>query len=134
RYVAYFAPLGENGVRAAAVVAILGLSFLNYIGVKQGSLVQVVLTTAKLVAVAAMILLIFIAGGTAQRALPPSPAPSPIPVSAYGFAIAAGLFAFGGWHMVTYSGGETRDPKRNIPRALLIGVLAVKNGRASGRE
>jgi APA family basic amino acid/polyamine antiporter len=94
-------------------------------GVKQGSLVQVVLTTAKLVAVGAMILLIFVAGGTAHRALPPSPTPSPIPISAYGLAIAAGLFAFGGWHMVTYSAGETHDPKRNIPRALLIGVLAV---------
>jgi len=125
RYVAYFTPLGENAVRAVAVVAILGLSFLNYMGVKQGSLVQVILTAAKLVAVGAMILLIFIAGGAAHRALPPSPAPSPIPISAYGLAIAAGLFAFGGWHMVTYSAGETHDPKRNIPRALLIGVLAV---------
>jgi basic amino acid/polyamine antiporter, APA family len=125
RYAGYFAPLGENGVRAVAVVAILGLSFLNYMGVKQGSLVQVVLTTAKLVAVAAMILLIFIAGGTARRGLPPSPAPSEIPIIDYGLAIAAGLFAFGGWHMVTYSAGETHDPKRNIPRALLIGVLAV---------
>src|SRR5262249_24378355 len=125
RYVAYFAPLGENGVRAVAVVAILGLSFLNYMGVKQGSLVQVVLTTAKLVAVAAMTVLIFVAGGAAHRALPLSPAPGLIPMSAYGLAIAAGLFAFGGWHMVTYSAGETHDPKRNIPRALLIGVLAV---------
>ena len=126
RYVAYFTPLGEAGVRAVAVVAILGLSFLNYMGVKQGSLVQVILTTAKLVAVGAMILQIFIAGGAAHQALPPSPAPVPIPSSsAYGLAIAAGLFAFGGWHMVTYSAGETHDPKRNIPRALLIGVLAV---------
>jgi basic amino acid/polyamine antiporter, APA family len=125
RYVAYFAPLGENGVRAVAVVAILGLSFLNYMGVKQGSLLQLVLTTAKLFAVGAMILLIFVAGGAAHRSLPASPAPGPISISSYGLAIAAGLFAFGGWHMVTYSAGETLDPKRNIPRALFVGVLAV---------
>ena len=37
----------------------------------------------------------------------------------------AGLFAFGGWHMVTYAAEETRDPERTIPRALVVGVLIV---------
>ena len=40
-------------------------------------------------------------------------------------AIVAGLFAFGGWHMVTYAAEETVDPERTIPRALLIGTLIV---------
>jgi APA family basic amino acid/polyamine antiporter len=35
------------------------------------------------------------------------------------------LFAFGGWHMVTYTAGETRDATRTVPRALLIGVAIV---------
>jgi APA family basic amino acid/polyamine antiporter len=35
------------------------------------------------------------------------------------------LFAFGGWHMVTYAAEETRDPERTIPRALVVGVLIV---------
>jgi APA family basic amino acid/polyamine antiporter len=39
--------------------------------------------------------------------------------------VAAALFAFGGWHMVTYSAGETRDAAKTIPRALLIGCLIV---------
>jgi len=39
--------------------------------------------------------------------------------------MAAGLFAYGGWHMVTYTAGETRDASRTIPRALLIGTLIV---------
>ncbi len=43
----------------------------------------------------------------------------------YVFLRETGLFAFGGWHMVTYAAGETRDPARTIPRALLIGTLAV---------
>ncbi len=37
----------------------------------------------------------------------------------------AGLFAFGGWHMVTYNAEETEDPRRTIPRALLVGTLVV---------
>ena len=40
-------------------------------------------------------------------------------------ALVAGLFAFGGWHMVTYNSEETLEPKRTIPRALTIGVLVV---------
>ena len=39
--------------------------------------------------------------------------------------ISAALFAFGGWHMVTYAAGETRNPEKTIPKALLIGSLAV---------
>jgi APA family basic amino acid/polyamine antiporter len=35
------------------------------------------------------------------------------------------LFAYGGWHMVTYAAGETRDAERTIPRALMIGVFVV---------
>jgi basic amino acid/polyamine antiporter, APA family len=125
RYVGYFVPLGENGIRAVAVAAILGLSAINYLGVKPGSAVQVVLTSAKLGALAVMVGLLYLFGGAAHRAMPVAAAPQPIAASAYGLAIAAGLFAFGGWHMVTYAAGETRDPRRTIPRALLVGTLVV---------
>jgi APA family basic amino acid/polyamine antiporter len=40
-------------------------------------------------------------------------------------ALVAGLFAFGGWHVVTYTAGETVDPRRTIPRALTLGILIV---------
>ena len=40
-------------------------------------------------------------------------------------AVAAGLFAFGGWHMVTYIGGETVEARRTIPRALMLGTAIV---------
>jgi basic amino acid/polyamine antiporter, APA family len=48
-------------------------------------------------------------------------------VTATGFfrGLAAGLFAFGGWHMVTYAAEETRDPERTIPRALMFGTALV---------
>src|SRR2546422_9901968 len=45
--------------------------------------------------------------------------------SAVAAAVAAGLFAFGGGHMVTYTAGETHDPRRTIPLALLVGPLIV---------
>jgi len=40
-------------------------------------------------------------------------------------ALVAGLFAFGGWHMVTYTAGETVHPERTIPRSLVLGTLIV---------
>jgi len=48
-------------------------------------------------------------------------------VNAIGFirAVSAGLFAFGGWHMVTYAAEETRDAPRTIPRALMLGTAVV---------
>ncbi|NIP79115.1 MAG: APC family permease, partial [Gemmatimonadetes bacterium] len=43
----------------------------------------------------------------------------------FALALVAGLFAFGGWHMVTYNAEETLDPERTIPRALVVGTLVV---------
>jgi APA family basic amino acid/polyamine antiporter len=126
RYVAYFVPLGEAGVRTVAIGAVILLSGINYLGVKPGSVVQLALTAAKLAAIVLMVFLIFRFGAPAHHALPAvGPAAQPVSPGAYGLAVAAGLFAFGGWHMVTYAAGESREPARTIPRALLAGTLIV---------
>lgn len=125
RYVAYFLPMGESGIRVVAIAVVLLLSLVNYLGVKQGSMVQLVLTAAKVVAVVLMVVLLFVFGGAAHRALPIQAAATPTSIHVFALAVAAGLFSFGGWHMVTYTAGETRDPARTIPRALLLGVLGV---------
>jgi basic amino acid/polyamine antiporter, APA family len=125
RYVGYFVPLSETGVRAVAIGAILLLSIINYWGIKPGSAVQLVLTAAKIAAIVVMVVLLFWFGGSAHRGLTETAAPPSLPLASYGLAIAAGLFSFGGWHMVTYAAGETRDPERTIPRALVLGTLIV---------
>jgi APA family basic amino acid/polyamine antiporter len=43
-------------------------------------------------------------------------------------ALVAGLFAFGGWHMVTYNSEETVNPTKTIPRALMFGTGIVTVG------
>jgi basic amino acid/polyamine antiporter, APA family len=50
---------------------------------------------------------------------------SSLTVRTFALALVAGLFAFGGWHMVTYAAEETKEPERTIPRALVVGVLIV---------
>lgn len=122
RYVGYFVPLGDAGVRPVAIAAILILSAVNYLGVRQGSAVQTFFTIVKVVAIVG--LLAAAVAFAPQRAASAPAAVSPT-VRDFALALAAGLFAFGGWHMVTYVAEETREPQKTIPRALVIGTLIV---------
>jgi APA family basic amino acid/polyamine antiporter len=124
RYAGYFFGFGDAGIRMLAVAAILLVSVIQYLGVKPGSAVQIALTAAKLAAITLICALIFTLGGAAHRVVPVS-TEQPVRITSLGLAVAAGLFAFGGWHMVSYSAGETRNPERTIPRALIYGVLIV---------
>jgi APA family basic amino acid/polyamine antiporter len=124
RYAGYFFGFGDTGVRLLAMAAILFVSFIQYLGVKPGSAVQVTLTAAKICAVALLCALVFTLGKGTHHSVAVS-ADQPIHLASFGLAVAAGLFAFGGWHMVSYSAGETRNPGRTIPRALILGVLIV---------
>src|SRR5262249_19744892 len=65
RYTAVFVPSGDVGVRVIAVAIILVLSALNYVGVRAGSRVQTAFTAAKIVAVAVIVLIGFLLGGSA---------------------------------------------------------------------
>ena len=124
RYVAYFIPLGDTGIRAVAIAGILTFSCVNYLGVRQGSLLQTVVTISKVLAIFLLLGMVAFLGSPAaySSAAPPPP---PADFREFVLAVSAALFAFGGWHMVTYTAGETRDPVRTIPRALLIGTLTV---------
>lgn len=123
RYVGYFTPLDDRGIRAVAIAAILTLSIVNYLGVRAGSTVQTALTGAKLVAIASILVAVLVLGPPQVQSSATTAANEGI--RGFLLAISAGLFAFGGWHMVTYAAGETRNPEKTIPRALLIGMVIV---------
>lgn len=139
RYLGYFLPLGPVGIKLAAVGAILFLSWVNYLGVREGSNLQTAFTVAKVLAIMLMIAVGFALGGGVSEGAAPTAASavaSDLQATRTGLlggatlqdffvALVAGLFAFGGWHMVTYNAEETLEPKRTIPRALTIGVLVV---------
>jgi APA family basic amino acid/polyamine antiporter len=124
RYVAFFIPLGDTGIRAVAIVGILTLSFINYLGVRQGSLLQTVVTVCKVIAILLLLAIVLVWGKPAPASSGVAPPPA-APFTEFVLGVSAALFAFGGWHMVTYTAGETRDPVRTIPRALMIGTLIV---------
>jgi APA family basic amino acid/polyamine antiporter len=120
RYAATLVPMGDLGIRLTAIGGILVLSAVNYFGVRPGSVVQTALTIAKVVAIGALLVLLFATGSTN---VPESAAA--VSTGPFLRALVAGLFAFGGWHMVTYAAEETRDPERTIPRALMLGTAVV---------
>ena len=124
RYVAYFIPLGDLGIRAVAITGILLLSLVNYLGVRQGSLLQTIVTTAKVVAILVLLVMVFAFGSPADRSASDASA-AQASFGEFVLAVSAALFTFGGWHMVTYAAGETRNPQKTIPKALLIGSLTV---------
>ena len=125
-YVGHFVPLSQMGTRLVGALAIIVLSAVNYVGVRHGSALQTFFTAVKLVAVVAII-----AAGAWFLAVhgsavsPTPPAESRITLGSFATATAAGLFAYGGWHMVTYAAEETKDATRTIPRALFIGTTIV---------
>ena len=123
RYLAVLVGASDWAIRPLAVAGVLTLSMVNYFGVRPGSRLQAIVTWIKLGAIAALIALLFgwaaVHGAVVQQA---AAAPS---AGDFLLAVGAGLFAFGGWHMVTYSAGETEDARRTIPRALLLGTLTV---------
>lgn len=123
RYAGYFVELDQTGSRLVAVSAILVLSAVNYRGVTFGSGVQSGFTLVKVLAVGAIMVL----GFALYRGAPAAPAEALPPVTFANFllAVGAGLFAYGGWHVVTYTAEETVDATRTIPRALLIGIVIV---------
>jgi len=125
RYAAFFVPLDDVGLRIVAVGVIVVLSAVNYLGVRHGGLVQSVFTAAKLLAIAAIIAVGAAWSGQLPVVVGGGAAAGSVTVEGFVLAIAAGLFAYGGWHMVTYAAGETKDPARTIPGALVIGTLVV---------
>ena len=130
RYAGFFVPLDDVSTRAVAIAAIVVLSAINYFGVRFGGGVQSAFTLVKVIAVLAIIVLgfYFDAGRiapTIDRPIGGMQMSPVIPLANFFLAVGAGLFAFGGWHMVTYTAGETVDPTRTIPRSLMIGVAIV---------
>ena len=110
-----------------AVLWLVIMTVVNYLGVRLGGAVQVVLTMIKITSVLVVIgVAFFSVGGSAQPADPiwPSALNGGI-VAAFLAALAAALWAYDGWEDLNLVGSEVENPQKNFPRALLGGVSLV---------
>ncbi len=134
RYATDLLSLPAGAVDPLAMGAIVLLTAVNYVGVRSGATTQNVFTTLKLLALAALIVVslgVVGRGGAAPAQPVPAPrAPGASPaglalVGAFGAALIPILFSYGGWQQANFIAEEIREPRRNLPRALLLGVAAV---------
>lgn len=116
-----------------AVAVIVLLSIVNYFGVKEGSLFQGMVTVVKIASFAGfMVLGIAIGKGSWSHlaAAPPASAASTGAAGGFGLgafilSMVAMLWAYEGWNNITFTAGEIKDPQRNLPRSLILGMSAI---------
>jgi APA family basic amino acid/polyamine antiporter len=109
-----------------AAATLLGLTAINCFGVRAGSNVQSVLMVLKAAAIAAMVVVGILWGGGTVRALPLLDRPISSGLgSAIGAAMIPVAFAYGGWQTASFVAGEMRDPRRDLSRGLVVGVIGV---------
>ena len=109
------------------VVAVLAvLAGANCLGVKTGNGVQSLLGFLKVAAIVAMVTAGLILATDPKPILAASAHPSArVGVVAFGAALIPVVFAYGGWQTANFVAGEIREPRKNLARALVIGVLGV---------
>ena len=114
--------------QVVAVAVILLFSWVNSRGIEMGSRVQWAATVAKLGGIAIIVLGAFLLSrtGTWEHLKTPVTARiAPAGMGAFGAAMLAALWAYQGWSNVPMMAGEIEKPERNIPRALIFGMLIV---------
>jgi APA family basic amino acid/polyamine antiporter len=115
---------GPAAIAPVAIGAIVALSLVNLLGIRPGAVVQNVLTVLKLAALTALILVgLFWPVSPAAPAAPAASAPGLL--AAIGTALIPVLFAYGGWQSTNFVAGELKQPRRDLPRALVLGVVLV---------
>ncbi|MCC6746949.1 MAG: amino acid permease [Deltaproteobacteria bacterium] len=125
-YLSFFFPKVPRGV--ASVAAVLLLTWLNVYGVKDSSRLQNVFTLAKVGAILAIGLVgsVLVHSGGTEAVRAPFAGTPPWPgAAAFGVGLIAVLWTFDGWNCITFSAGEVKNPRRNLPLALLLGTLLV---------
>lgn len=114
-------PIGDDLV----AVGVLGLlTLINCFGVRSGSNVQSALMVLKILAILALVLVGWLVA-------PASPshdfhvAGSTSTLAGIGAALTPVMFAYGGWQTSSFMAGEMRNPTRDLPRGLILGVIGV---------
>ena len=119
-YAAQILPLGPHGAAIYAGLGVIGLTALNLVGTLQSKGLQKVMETLLVLG------LVSVAVGGIAVGAPAQPAgPAASAGGSYGLAMIFVLLTYGGWNEAAYLGGEVREPKKNMTRILVWGIVAV---------
>jgi basic amino acid/polyamine antiporter, APA family len=105
-----------------AIAPVIALSIVNAAGIVAGKFAQNLLTAAKVLGLAGLVLAgLFAAGSEARAAAPPNGSSA----ANIGLALVFVLYAYGGWNHAPYVAAEVRDERRSLPRALIFGLVGI---------
>ena len=126
------APITLTRAHLLGLVLIAVLTYVNVVGLRWGALLQNLSTWTKFAAMAAFVVLGFaigkgdwshfhsqVAGGLTMGLSATQF------ISAMGVGLIAVFWAYDGWVYITWVAGEVKEPRRNVPRSMVLGVLAV---------
>ncbi|HMD83240.1 MAG TPA: amino acid permease [Terriglobia bacterium] len=122
-YAGQFVHLSPVTSKLVSLALIAVLSAVNYVGVREGAVVQVTFTFLKIAG-----LLLLIGGAFLSHLAVPAvqPAvPSGFSLPHFGTAMIACLMAYNGWTYISFVAGEVKQPARNLPRSLTLGMVVV---------
>ncbi len=125
-YLSRLFPLTVAGQKITAIACILLLTGVNCLGVRLGKLVQNVSTVSKLAGLALLFVLLLWRGHVhlLQASFPPT-MPTSHSLLPFGAALVAVLWAYEGWHVVSFTASEFRSAKRDLPQSLFLGTAIV---------
>ncbi len=117
-------PYGTWERRFVAVAVIAAITILNYIGVRQAGKTQTVFTALKL-AMIAFVVIVCLGVAPHMGGLTPLFPGADDTKGSLAQAMVLTLFGYSGWHFSTNVAGEIRDPQRNLPFSILVGIAVV---------
>jgi APA family basic amino acid/polyamine antiporter len=128
-----FTVLGVAFTRAhlLGLLLIAILTFVNVVGLRWGALLQNVSTWTKFAAMSSFVVLGFAIGkghwsNFQSHGLPVMSGMGPMQLfSALGVGLIAVFWAYDGWVYITWVAGEVKEPRRNVPLAMVLGVVVV---------
>lgn len=113
-----------SGAQAAAITAIVVLTAVNHLGLREGALTQDLLTVARVALLGALVVVgLLVPAANAAPLLAPIPAEASL--AGFGLALIAASWTFDGWYGATLSAGELRRPEKTLPLGLTAGTIAV---------
>ncbi len=108
-----------------AAVVVVFVSVLNYVGVRTVGRVQIFLTALKITTIIAILVLVVMANNPTSDRTAFVESPVHGPIVAFLTALIPVMFAYNGFQYLGQLGGEVLNPKKNIPRAAIVGTSLV---------
>lgn len=126
KYLGFFTPLTDTQSTFIAIAGIAFATAVNVFGIKNGQLLINIFTILKLLGIAMLVVFAFMYfDDSIYTTQLPEKFEDESLSSAFSIALIGVLFSTGGWHHASYLAGEAENPKRNVPRAMVIGVILV---------